>query len=53
MSKHFDAKKCKQASKNVEACLHFLASKYSLTQIGMQYKSNRVAYLIRKPIASQ
>ena len=25
---------------NVEACLHFLASKYSLTEVGMHYKSN-------------
>ena len=38
---------------NVEACLHFLASKYSLTQVGMHYKSNQVAYLFRMTIASQ
>ena len=25
---------------NVEACLHFLASKYSLTQVGIHYKTN-------------
>ena len=31
---------------NIEAhLLHFLASKYSLTQISMHYKSNKVAYI--------
>ena len=29
---------------NFEACLHFLASKCLLTQVGMDYKSNQVAH---------
>ena len=28
---------------NFEACLHFLASKCLLTQVGMDYNSNKVA----------
>ena len=35
-----------------EACLHFLVSEYLITQVGMHYKSNQVAYIIRKAIAS-
>ena len=30
-----------------EACLHFLASKCPLTQVGMHYKSKQVAHIIR------
>ena len=36
---------------NVDASLHFLASKCPLTQVGMHYKSNQVAYIIRMAIA--
>ena len=38
---------------NVDACLHFLASKCPLTKDGMRYKSNEVAYIIKMTIASQ
>ena len=31
---------------NFEACLHFLASKCPLTQVGIDYKSNQVACII-------
>ena len=31
--------------KNVDACLHFSASKCSLAQAGTHYKSNRAEYL--------
>ena len=43
LSKHSDAEKCK----------HFLTSKHSLTQVGMHYKSNQVAYVCKMTIASQ
>ena len=32
---------------NCEACLHLLASKFPLTQVGMHYKSNQVAHIVR------
>ena len=32
---------------NVEACLHFLASKWPLTQVDINYESNRAAYILR------
>ena len=38
---------------NFEACLHFLAFKCPLTQVGMDYKSNQVAHIIRVTVASQ
>ena len=38
---------------NSEACLHFLASKCPLTQVGMDYKSNQLAHIIRMRVASQ
>ena len=38
---------------NVDACLHFVAAKFPLTQVGMHYKSNRAAYIIRMTIAFQ
>ena len=44
---------CSSTYWDVEACLHFLASKWLLTQVGMDYKSNQVAYIIRMTIASQ
>ena len=37
---------------NLEACLHFLASKCSPTHVGMDYKSNQVARIIRMTVAS-
>ena len=38
---------------NCEACLHLLASKYPLTQVGMHYKSNQVAHILfRMTVAS-
>ena len=36
--------------KNVDACVHFLAPKFPLTQAGKHYKSNQVAYIIRMAI---
>ena len=36
-----------------KACLHFLASKCSLTQVRPPYESNQPAYLIRIAVASQ
>ena len=38
---------------NFEACLHFIASKYPLTQVGIDYKSNQVSDIIRMTVASQ
>ena len=35
---------------NFEACLHFIASKCPLPQVGMDYKSNQVAYIIRMTV---
>ena len=35
------------------ACLHFIASKCPLTQVGMDYKSKQVAHIIRMRVASQ
>ena len=37
---------------SVDACLHLLASECPLTQVGMRYKTNQVAYIIRMRIAS-
>ena len=39
MSKHFSMHKNANKLQNVEACLHFPASKRPLTQVGMSYKS--------------
>ena len=38
---------------NVDAGLHFSASKFPLTQVGLHYKSNQVAYIIWTTVASQ
>ena len=38
---------------NFEACLHSLAYKCLLTQVGVDYKSNQVAQIIRMAVASQ
>ena len=38
---------------NLEACLHVLASECSRTQVGMDYKSNQVAHIIRMTVESQ
>ena len=37
--------------KNVDVCLHLLASKRSLNQVVTRYKSNQVAYIIKMTIA--
>ena len=38
---------------NVEACLHFPASKRPLTEVGMHLRSNQVAYIIRITIGAK
>ena len=38
---------------NCEACLHLLASKCPLTQVGMHYKSNQIAHIIMMTVESQ
>ena len=38
---------------HVEARLHFIASKFPLTPVGMHYKSNQLTYIIRMAIAFQ
>ena len=38
---------------NAESCLHFLASKRPLNQVGAPYISNEAAYVIRMAIASR
>ena len=35
------------------ACLHFLTSKYQVTQVGTRYKSNPATHITRMTIASQ
>ena len=52
VSKNFDTAKCKRPSK-CWCLLHFPALKCPPTQIGMHYKSNQVASIIRMTIASQ
>ena len=52
-SKHADAKNVNKLH-NFEACLHFLASKCPLTQVGMDYKSYQVARIVlRMTVALQ